>query len=78
MIEIRVAFVLKLIDDFNGRPIFKKKFSFKVDGRDYRPIEKEEGLFVFLEPIQEKSRVEVFSSDFYTPSLLHPQSSEVR
>ena len=48
MIRMKIAFVLRLVDDFSGMDIRKTKFVFSIGGRVVHPIEKEEGLFVFI------------------------------
>lgn len=66
MIDVKVAFVLRPVDDFSGKTILKKKFLFRVDGEPYMPIEKDEGLFVFLEPMNEQVTLEVEEGSYFT------------
>ena len=42
-----------------------KKFLFVINNQIYKPIEKEEGLYVFLEPMEAVSKVEIVSTDFH-------------
>ena len=50
MIQMRMAFALRLVDDFTGQCIRKKGFLFSVEGRVIHPVEKDEGLYLFMEP----------------------------
>lgn len=69
MIAKRVAFVLRLIDDFNGIIIQRQKFTFEIDGFGVKPIEKEEGLFVFAEPIKENVEVQIISGYYHACTI---------
>lgn len=70
MIRMKIAFVLRLVDDYSGRTIRKRKFAFSIGGRIVHPIEKEEGMFVFLEPQEEETRVCIEGADYYPCSVL--------
>lgn len=70
MIQMKVAFVLRLVDDFSGKCIEKKKFIFSIGNRVVHPIEKPEGLYVFLEPLDANTRVWIEGSDYYSCSVL--------
>ena len=70
MIRMKIAFVLRLVDDFSGMDIRKTKFVFSIGGRVVHPIEKEEGLFVFLEPQEAETRVWREGIDYYPCSAL--------
>lgn len=70
MIRMKIAFVLRLVDDFSGRDIRKRKFVFSIGGRVVQPIEKEEGLYVFLEPQEDETRVWIEGTDYYSCSAL--------
>lgn len=70
MIKMKIAFVLRLVDDFSGMDIRRKKFVFSIGERVVHPIEKEEGLFVFLEPQEEETRVCIEGTDYYPCSAL--------
>ena len=48
MIQMRMAFALRLVDDFTGQCIRKKGFLFSVEGRVIHPVEKDEGLYIFM------------------------------
>ena len=52
MIRMKIAFVLRMIDDFSGMCIHEKVFTFVANGRAVHPVEKKEGLYVFLEPYE--------------------------
>lgn len=65
MITAKVAFVLRLLDDFSGKIITGKKFLFTYNGQTVKPVEKAEGLYVFLEPMEEKCSITVYGVDYY-------------
>lgn len=79
MIRMRIAFVLRLVDDYSGQCIRKKKFRFVIGGRVVHPVEKDEGLYVFLEPQEKQTRVWIEGTDYHPCSvqikkqLLNPQ-----
>lgn len=64
MINYKVAFVLRPIDDFSGKGIVKKKFLFTVNGVRYKPIEKAEGLYVFLEPMEKSVSLGIIGNEY--------------
>lgn len=68
MIQMRMAFALRLVDDFTGQCIRKKGFLFSVEGRVIHPVEKDEGLYLFMEPQESVTRVRIESTD-YTPAV---------
>ena len=43
--KTRVAFVLKLLDDYSGKVIRKEAFLFYADGELLHPIVKDEGMY---------------------------------
>ena len=47
MSGIRVAFVLRMVDDLTGRPVRGSRFFFTSGGRILRAVRKEEGMYVF-------------------------------
>lgn len=69
MIRMKVAFVLRLVDDFSGQCIRRKKFRFFMEERAVHPVEKEEGLYVFLEPVETKVRIWIEGTDYYPCSV---------
>ena len=69
MIRMKIAFVLRMVDDYSGQCIQKKKFRFSVGGRVVHPIEKEEGLYVFLEPQEDEVRVWIEGTDYHSCSV---------
>ncbi len=86
MIRMKIAFVLRLINDFSGNCIKEKGFTFIINDRVVHPVVKEEGLYVFLEPMENNTKV-VIESPFYhscsvtiDKKLLDPQEpvAEVR
>ncbi len=64
MIRMKIAFVLRLINDFSGNCIKEKGFIFVINDRVVHPVVKEEGLYVFLEPMENNTRV-IIESPFY-------------
>lgn len=70
MIQMKIAFVLRLVDDFSGQCIQKKKFIFSIGNRVVHPVEKPEGLYVFLEPLDSDTRIWIEGSDYYPCSVL--------
>lgn len=79
MIRMKIAFVLRMVDDFSGQCIQKRAFQFSIGGKAVHPVWKEEGLYVFLEPQEADTRVWIESSDYYScsvricKSLLNPE-----
>ena len=65
MIQIRIAFVLRLVDDFTGTCIKRKSFRFWTDEKILHPVQKEEGLYVFLEPLEHPARITIEGTDYY-------------
>ena len=57
MIRMKIAFVLRLINDFSGNCIKEKGFTFVINDRVVHPVVKEEGLYVFLEPMEKSTKV---------------------
>lgn len=70
MIQMRMAFALRLVDDFTGQCIRKKGFLFTVEGRVIHPVEKDEGLYLFMEPQESVTRVRIESTDYHSCSVL--------
>ncbi len=86
MIRLKIAFALRLVDDFSGQSILKKKFRFVIGERVVHPIEKDEGVYVFLEPQETEARVLIEGTDYHSctavvkKELLDPEEpvAEVR
>lgn len=57
MIRVKIAFVLRMVDDYSGQCIRKNRFLFTIGERVVHPVEKEEGLYVFLELQEAVTRV---------------------
>ena len=70
MIRMKIAFALRMINDFSGRWIKEKGFSFYIGERCVHPVEKEEGLYIFLEPQETETRVMIESPGYYPCSVL--------
>lgn len=69
MIQMKVAFVLRMVNDFSGRWIRDRGFAFYIGGRKVHPVEKEDGLYVFLEPQEPETRVVIESVNYYPCSV---------
>jgi len=69
MIVKQVAFALRLIDDFNGKEITRQVFSFEIDGILAKPIEKQEGLYIFLEPVNASVKLRIISGYYHTKTV---------
>lgn len=69
MSKLKAAFALCLVDDFSGRSIQGKKFRFLSDGRAVSAIDKRDGLYVFLEPKEEETRLLVDGADYYPANI---------
>ena len=65
MIGTKAAFALRLVDDYSGRVITGKHFLFRKEGQTLKPVRKEEGLYVFLEPMNETERIEISGADYF-------------
>ena len=57
MIRMKIAFALRLVDDYSGKDIRKNSFLFSIGERIVHPVEKENGLYIFLEPQEAVTRV---------------------
>lgn len=65
MVTWKAAFALRMVDDYSGKCIQRKKFRFTADGIPCQTVEKEEGLYVFLEPMGEKVEIGITGTDYY-------------
>ena len=52
MIRHKLSFALRLVDDFTGRKLPRTACIFTVDGRPVSATYKEEGFYLFMEPIE--------------------------
>lgn len=66
MIRFKIAFVLRLVDDFTGKPIKETGFRFIINDRVVHPLEKGEGTYVFLEPREMETSVVIESTAYHT------------
>lgn len=73
MSRIKVAFALRLVDDFSGQSIRGKKFWFTKDGRPVSFIDKGDGLCVFLEPKEREGSLLIHGADYYPRSVRIPR-----
>ena len=69
MIQMKIAFALRLVNDFTGQCIRSKGFLFSIGGRVVHPVEKEEGLYLFMEPQEPVTRVFIESPDYHSCSI---------
>ena len=60
--KAKVAFVLRLFDDYSGNVIQREVFQFLNDQNLIKPIVKDEGMFVFLEPLPEVLTLKIVGS----------------
>lgn len=65
MIRHKLAFALQLVDDFTGKRIERTACSFQVDGRLVPAIYKEEGFYLFMEPMEGSCRVDITAQDYF-------------
>lgn len=70
MIRMKIAFVLRLLNDFSGSCIKERGFVFFVNGRVVHPVVKEEGSYVFLEPVETVTRLVIESPAYHTCSVV--------
>ena len=70
MIRMKIAFVLRLINDFSGNCIKEKGFTFMINERIVHPVVKEEGLYVFLEPMEKHTRIIIENPYYHTCSVM--------
>ena len=70
MIRLKIAFALRLVDDFSGQCIRGRKFLFFSGGRVVHPVEKDEGLYIFLEPQEKKSRIRIEGGGYHSCNVM--------
>ncbi len=70
MSGIRVAFVLRMVDDLTGRPVRGSRFFFTSGGRILRAVRKEEGMYVFLEPQEDAVRLLAEGAGYHRREIL--------
>lgn len=73
MIRHKLSFALRLIDDFTGKKIGKTSCTFKTDGRLISTIYKEEGLYLFLEPMERPCTLQIEAKDYFPGMVLIDQ-----
>lgn len=73
MIRHKLSFALRLIDDFTGKKIDKTSCTFKADGRLISTIYKEEGLYLFLEPMERPCTLQIEAQDYFPGMVLIDQ-----
>lgn len=65
----KVAFVLKLMDDYSGKVVKGDMFLFSYDGNRVVPIVKEEGMYVFLEPLPEITNLVIVGTNYFEKTV---------
>lgn len=70
MIVFKTAFAIRLMDDFTGKRIEKEKFIFRIHGKVYQPIVKEEGIYIFLEPMEKSVILEISGPAYHSARAL--------
>ena len=74
MVRTKVAFVLRMVDDFSGNVVLGKNFRFFSKDRAISSIQKPEGLYVFLEPVNEKEEIRITHMEFHDKKILVEKS----
>lgn len=70
MIRHKLSFALRLIDDFTGKKLGKSTCTFTVDGRLVSAIYKEEGFYLFLEPMEHPCYMQIEVNDYFPGMVL--------
>ncbi|MFG6332030.1 MAG: hypothetical protein K1W28_09440 [Lachnospiraceae bacterium] len=71
MSKIRIAFVLRMVDDFTGEPVRDGRFLFTSGGRVLHSIpKKKEGMYVFLESGEERFCLTVESAGYHKKEVV--------
>lgn len=65
MIRHKLSFAVRLVDDFTGRKIGRTACIFQVDGRLIPHVYKEEGLYLFFEPIESPCALQIEAKDYF-------------
>lgn len=68
MIQIRIAFALRLVDDFTGQ-CTKKRISVFCGRQSGTSGRKDEGLYLFMEPQEAITKVQIESTDYHSCSV---------
>ena len=69
MIRHKLSFALRLVDDFTGRKLPRTACIFKVDGRLITTTYKEEGFFLFMEPMEDPVTIQIEASDYFSKEV---------
>lgn len=73
MIRHKLSFALRLVDDFTGKKIGKAPCFFQVDGRPVTAIYKEEGFYLFLEPVPVPCMLKMEAGNYFPAECLIDQ-----
>lgn len=65
----KVAFVLRLTDDYSGQIVQKEPFQFVYDDMLIKPIVKDEGLYVFLEPLPNPITLQIEGINYFAKTI---------
>lgn len=72
--KTKVAFVLRLLDDYSGKVIQKEAFQFYADEILLHLIVKDEGMYVFLQPLSDSLEIKIVSNSYFEQKLIIEQS----
>ena len=65
MIRHKLSFALRLADDFTGKKLDRRPCFFQVDGRPVSAIYKEEGFYLFMEPMPAPCTLQIEAKDYF-------------
>ncbi|MBR2948352.1 MAG: hypothetical protein IKC46_00670 [Lachnospiraceae bacterium] len=69
MIRHKLSFALRLVDDFTGRKLVGKVTQFYADERPISVTYKEEGFYLFMEPIECPVTVRIEANDYFVKTV---------
>ena len=69
MIRHKLSFALRLVDDFTGRKLPGRISQFYTDERLLSVTYKEEGFYLFMEPIESPVTVRIEANDYFTKTI---------
>ena len=69
MIRHKLSFALRLVDDFTGRKLPGRICQFYADERPIAATYKEEGFYLFMEPMECPVTVRIEASDYFTKAV---------
>lgn len=69
MIRHKLSFALRLVDDFTGRKLAGRIARFFADERPINATYKEEGFYLFMEPIESPVTVRIEANDYFVKTV---------